>query len=257
MLLKVDNMSVMYPDGTIALGGVSFTLSEQSILAVVGESGCGKTTMARAMLGLLPKGAIVRGAMRFSDKEIILDMPQYLERLRAVQIGLVMQDPTSSFNPVLSLGYHFHELLAVRGGIKNENQRKEKIFKVLEQVCLNPTEKLLKMYPHQFSGGQLQRLAIALALILKPAVLIADEPTSSLDVVVESGIVNLFKDLRRDLKLAIIFITHNLALAAALADNILVMHNGIVREAGSCLDIFNNPQDNYTKELLSAYRSIE
>jgi len=257
MLLEIKNLSVMYPDSTVALGGVSFSLNEKHILALAGESGSGKSTIALSLMGLLPLHSVVRGKMVFEGKEIDLTHQQYFERLRGTRIGFIMQDPLGTFNPVLNIGYHFHELLICRAGIHSFEEREKLIFSALSSAGLKPNQALLKSYAHQFSGGQLQRISIAMAIVLKPALIIADEPTSALDVVVESGIIDLFKDLKNNFDGSIIFITHNLGVARVLADDILVLSNGDAREYGKCEDIFNNPQDSYTKKLLMAYKALE
>lgn len=255
MLLEIKNLSVQYPSGTIALNDVGLSLENKDVLAVVGESGSGKSTLAFALIGLLPPGTAARGEIVFTGAGSY--GPARFENLRATHIGLVMQEPASSFNPVLSIGSHFHELLFCRGKIRDKRAREEIIWESFRQVHIKPSVGVLKAYPHQFSTGQLQRLAIALAIVLKPALVIADEPTSSLDVVVESEIVNLFRELKDTIGLSILFITHNLGIVRNLADRVLVLHRGVISETGPCADIFDHPQNVYTKELIEAFKSLE
>ncbi|MBP7089078.1 MAG: ABC transporter ATP-binding protein [Candidatus Omnitrophica bacterium] len=260
MILEVKNLSVSYQtkEGfTEALDKVSFELKEGEILGLVGESGCGKSTFAYSVLDLLSQDTIKKGEIIFDRENIFNLSPKDLENLRANKIGLIFQEPASTFNPVLSIEYQFREILKNKLKIR-ENKKIEKIIlEALDKVRLPDAERIIKSYPHQLSGGQLQRVAIAMAISLGPKILIADEPTSSLDVTIESQIVNLFKDLKEQLNLTIIFITHNLDLVKALCDRVVVLYQGRVLEISDVKELFINPKDSYTKELLVSLKEIE
>jgi len=260
MILEAKNLSVSYQGAkgfVDALVDVSFGVEEGQILGIVGESGSGKSTFAYSVLGLLPGNSEKKGSIIFKGKDLTLLGDKELENLRANQIGLIFQEPASTFNPVLSIGYHFRELLKIKLKLKDKSKIDEIIQDSFEKVRLPEPERILKSYPHQLSGGQLQRIAIAMAISLKPAVLIADEPTSSLDVTIESQIIHLFKELREKLGLTIIFITHNLDLVKALCEKVVVLYQGEVREITSASDLFISPQDSYTKQLLGSFKDLE
>lgn len=260
MILKVKGLSVSYcgQGGCVeALKNVSWSIRKGEILGIVGESGCGKSTLALSILNLLPPDVKRDGEIFFKNRDICRANEKELEVLRGNQIGLIFQDPVSAFNPVLSINYQFQEILKNKLNIKNRKKRKEIIYYFLSKVRVPEVERILKSYPHQLSGGQLQRVAIAMAIALKPAVLIADEPTSSLDVTIESQIVYLFKELREELGLTVIFITHNLDLVKALCDQVVVLCRGEVREAKKKEQLFNSPEDSYTKSLLASFKELE
>lgn len=260
MILEVKNLNVSYWSAgryINALKSLSFALKEQEILGVVGESGSGKSTLAYSALKLLPLDAKTEGQIIFKEKNILLSDERELTDIRGKRIGLIFQEPASSFNPVLSIEYQFNELLREKLKLNNKDDIKEIIFDSFKKVRLPDTQRILKSYPHQLSGGQLQRVAIAMAISLKPDILIADEPTSSLDVTIESQILHLFEELREKLNLTIIFITHNLDLVKELCDRVLVLCDGAMRELSKREDLFNNPKDDYTKKLLSSLEELE
>jgi len=260
MILEVKDLRVSYKSKTKyvdALKGVSWVVKEGEILGIVGESGSGKSTLALSILNLLPFDSKVEGQITFKDKNIFKAKEKELEILRGNQIGLIFQEPASTFNPVLSINYQFQEIIQSKLNIKSKAEINEIIFDCLEKVRVREPERILKSYPHQLSGGQLQRIAIAVAIALKPAILIADEPTSSLDVTIESQIVHLFKELSDKLKLTIIFITHNLDLVKALCDRVVVLYQGKVREIKTREELFANPEDDYTKSLLDSFSQLE
>jgi ABC-type dipeptide/oligopeptide/nickel transport system ATPase component len=224
------------------------------ITSLVGESGSGKSTVAAAIMGLLAQGCSAQGRIFFDGTDIRGRSERDLRRIRGSRISLITQNPGAYFNPVLSLGYQFEETLAVRAGIKDRRLRQETIFRTLGSVRLDHAKRLLKSYPHQASGGELQRLAIAMALALKPRVLIADEPTSSLDVVSESRIINLLAGLQKDLGLTIIFITHNLDLLNVMVSKVVVLRGGRIVEESDSRRLLDNPRQDYSRELVKAYR---
>ena len=260
MILEVKDLSVSYRGRTKyvnALKKASWGIEEGEILGIVGESGSGKSTLALSILNLLPSDSKAEGRIIFKDKNIFKAREKESEILRGNQIGLIFQEPASTFNPVLSMSYQFREILQSKLKIKSKVDREKIIFDSLEKARVREPERVLKSYPHQLSGGQLQRVAIAMAIAFKPAILIADEPTSSLDVTIESQIVHLFKELRDKLKLTIIFITHNLDLVKALCGRVVVLYQGEVREIKTKEELFTNPEDNYTKSLLDSFSKLE
>lgn len=260
MILEVKDLSVSYRSRAKyvdALKKVNWGIQEGEILGIVGESGSGKSTLALSILNLLPFDSKNDGQIIFKDKNIFKTEEKESETLRGNQIGLIFQEPASTFNPVLSMNYQFQEILQSKLKIENKVDREKIIFDSLEKVRVREPERILKSYPHQLSGGQLQRVAIAVAIALKPTILIADEPTSSLDVTIESQIVYLFKELRDKLKLTIIFITHNLDLVKALCDRVVVLYQGEVREIKAREELFTNPEDDYTRSLLDSFSELE
>lgn len=257
MLIQIKNLLVIYPGNVCALSNISFDIIPGEILGVVGESGSGKSTFAYSLLGLLPKNSQKQGYIGFSGSNILALPESDLVRLRGSQISLICQDPASTFNPVFTIKYQFQEILREKLHIKDKSQSDKIIFNCLEKVHLLEVSRMLKSYPHQLSGGQLQRIAIAMAIALNPKVLIADEPTSSLDVTVESEIMSLFKELRDHLGLTIVFITHNLDLVRTICDRAVVLYKGKICEIAKSDKLFSNPQHSYTKSLLAAFRELE
>jgi ABC-type glutathione transport system ATPase component len=256
-LLEVKNLAIEYKGGIKALNDLNFELMPGEILAVVGESGSGKSTLAHTLLDLLPLDCRKSGRILLNDIDILTQNEKKWQALRGKDISLVMQEPAASFNPLFTLDYQFREILFCKLGIKEKKQADEIIKQALIDVKLPQPESLIKSYPHQLSGGQLQRIAIAMAISVKPKILIADEPTSSLDVTSESQIVNLFKELNQKLGLAIIFITHNLDIVKILSSRALVLKKGILEEFGSTENIFKAPKSPYTKELLASLSQLE
>ncbi len=260
MILEVKDLSVSYwsrAKYVDALKKVSWGIGEGEILGIVGESGSGKSTLALSILNLLPPDSKSQGQIIFKEKNIFKAGEKESEILRGNQIGLIFQEPASTFNPVLSMRYQFQEILQSKLNIKSKAEIEKIIFDCLEKARVRQPQRILKSYPHQLSGGQLQRIAIAIAIALKPTLLIADEPTSSLDVTIESQIVHLFKELRAELKLTIIFITHNLDLVKTLCDRVVVLYQGVVREIKAKDELFVNPEDDYTKSLLDSFSQLE
>ncbi|MCM8823541.1 MAG: ABC transporter ATP-binding protein [Candidatus Omnitrophica bacterium] len=258
MLLNVNKLSVKYRARKFveALKGVSFNVEEGEILGIVGESGSGKSTLAYSILNLLPQETEIRGEIFFEGKNIFSLSPKELKILRGKTIAMIPQEPSASFNPVLSIGYQFQEFLR-EAGIKDKDKISYIIKDSFKRVMLEPGERIINSYPHQLSGGQIQRVMIAMAISVKPKLLIADEPTSSLDVTIESQIVNLILQLRKELDLSIIFITHNLGLIKVLADRVVVLYRGEVKEVNSKDYLFTSPKDDYTKLLLSVYHEMD
>ena len=260
MILDIKNLSVSYCGGKTyvdALKEINCFVNQGEILGIVGESGSGKSTLVYSILNLLPQDVKKSGDIYFKQKEIFNLEEGQLQNIRGKKIAIIFQEPGSTFNPVLSIGYQFNEILKHKIKIKSKSERKRIIIDSFKKVKLPDVQRIMNSYPHQLSGGQLQRVAIAMAISSRPDILIADEPTSSLDVTIESQIIHLFKDLQKELNLTIIFITHNLDLVRVLCDRAVVLCKGVVREVAGVKELFDAPKDTYTQELLAAFKKIE
>lgn len=262
-LLKVENLSVGFnteKGKNIFLQDVSFNLYKGKTLALVGESGSGKTLSALSILGLLPyplafhpSGSITL-FKKNNEYELLNKDEHYLKQFRGVDIGMVFQEPQSALNPLHTVGQQVSEALIIHGIIKKKDTV-DYVVNLLEDVELKNAASFLKCYPHQLSGGQRQRVMIAQALACKPSILVADEPTTALDVTIQEGIIHLLKRLSKTYDMATLLISHDLQMVQKLADEICIMKNGLIVEAGHCSEIFNNPQNAYTKKLLECVPS--
>jgi peptide/nickel transport system ATP-binding protein len=245
--LSVDFLTSRGP--VHALRQVSFSVPRGSIVGIVGESGSGKSTLALAAMGLLPPNATVRGGRILFDGTDILTMtPAQLRNLRGRRISMVFQDPMTSLNPVLSIGTQMIDI-QYRNRVSTGEQRR-KAAAMLRRVGIPDAEQRLNRHPHEFSGGMCQRIAIAMALLGAPELLIADEPTTALDVTMEAQIIHLLRELRREFKGSILFISHNLGLIAELCDYMVILYAGEVVEQGTVREIFHRPRHPYTEALL-------
>ena len=253
-VLEVDDVRTRFhtADAVVyAVNGVGFRLHEGELLGVVGESGSGKSVTMLSVLGLLPTppAQIVSGAARLGGRDLMRLPADALRQVRGAQVGFVFQDPMTSLNPVLTVGYQIAEPLRAHLGFgKSEAWRRA--AELLELVGIPAAASRLREYPHQFSGGMRQRVMIAVALACQPKVLIADEPTTALDVTVQAQILDLVRKLRRELGMAIVWITHDLGVVAGIADRVMVMYGGLVVERGGVEDIFLRPRHPYTRGLL-------
>jgi oligopeptide/dipeptide ABC transporter ATP-binding protein len=233
-----------------AVNGVGFELRDGESLALVGESGSGKSVTALSVLGLVPRpGRIEGGEIRYQDRDLRALRPKEWQEVRGREIGMVFQDPMTSLNPVLTIGRQITEVLRwhLRMG---RNEARDRAVELLELVGIPSPERRLDEYPHQFSGGQRQRILIAIALAAEPRVLIADEPTTALDVTIQAQIVELIKGLQQRLGMAILWITHDLALVAGMVDRVAVMYAGQVVEEAPVGELFRAPRHPYTRALL-------
>ncbi|MGH3509271.1 MAG: ABC transporter ATP-binding protein [Nocardioidaceae bacterium] len=237
-----------------AVDGVSFALRRGEILGLVGESGCGKSTLGRGLLGLLPEGAKMDGELRFRGTDLLSLPRKQMFAMRGVDLGMIFQEPLTRLNPLMRISEHFEETLRTheRGIGRAEVRRRS--LEVLRVMGIPPTR--YRSYPHEFSGGMRQRLMIALALVLRPAFVVADEPTTALDVLVEAQIIRILHDLRRDFDTSLLLITHNLGIIAEACDRVAVMYAGEVVEIGDARDVFADPQHPYTRELLRSTISL-
>ncbi len=258
-LLSVANLRVCFHTRngtTVAVDDMSFQLDKGEILAIVGESGSGKSVACYSLLGLIPTppGRVESGSARFSGNDLLRMNESQLRDVRGNRISMIFQDPMTSLNPYMRVGAQLVEPL-LRHGKLSRQQAREKAIAALTEVGIKNARERIDDYPHQFSGGMRQRVMIAMALINEPELLIADEPTTALDVTVQKQILELIQRLQKSYGMAVIFITHDLAVAATLADRILVMEKGVVVEQGAAGDIFRRAQHPYTRKLLAAIPS--
>jgi peptide/nickel transport system ATP-binding protein len=253
-LLEVRDLSVRFDtdEGTVhAVDGMSLDLAAGEVLGIVGESGCGKSVTALSILGLLPKTATVTGSVRFEGAELLGAPGSQLRKIRGRQISFVFQEPMTSLNPVLRIGHQVEEVLREHLNL-SRSAAKERVVELLDLVHIPDPGRRIDEYPHQLSGGMRQRVVIAMALACDPKILIADEPTTALDVTIQAGILDLLRELRARLGTAIVLITHNLGVVADLADRVVVMYAGRKAEEAAVGELFAHPQHPYTIGLLGA-----
>ena len=260
-VLEVEDIHTRFHtrDGTIyAVNGVGFDLDEGELLGVVGESGCGKSVTMLSMLKLLPMppAEIVSGRAFLDGKDLMALDAEQLRRVRGAEVGFIFQDPMTSLNPVLTIGYQLMEPLRTHLGMGRSAARRRAV-EMLERVGIPSAEDRLSAFPHQFSGGMRQRVMIAIALACNPKLLIADEPTTALDVTIQAQILDLIKELRRQFGIAIIWITHDLGVLAGLADRIVVMYAGQIVERADVGSLYGRPQHPYTRGLLGTLPRLD
>ncbi|NUU66619.1 ABC transporter ATP-binding protein [Enterobacteriaceae bacterium BIT-l23] len=258
-LLAVKDLRVTFatPDGDVtAVNDLNFSLRAGETLGIVGESGSGKSQTAFALMGLLASNGRTGGSARFNDREI-LNLPEsQMNRLRAEQIAMIFQDPMTSLNPYMRVGEQLMEVLMLHKSMSKSDAFNASV-QMLDAVRMPEARKRMRMYPHEFSGGMRQRVMIAMALLCRPQLLIADEPTTALDVTVQAQIMTLLNELKREFNTAIIMITHDLGVVAGLCDQVLVMYAGRTMEYGSARDIFYRPSHPYSRGLLSAVPALD
>jgi peptide/nickel transport system ATP-binding protein len=256
-LLSVRDLAVSFrtEDGTVqAVDRVSFEARAGELMAVVGESGCGKSVMAMALSGLLPRNATVSGSVELAGQQLVGASRADLRRVRGSRIAYIFQEPMTSVNPVFTVGRQVAEVLRVHVGM-DRRRAMDRAAELLDLVGIaNPRERL-KQYPHQLSGGLRQRVMIAMAVAADPEVLVADEPTTALDVTVQAGILDVLRDLRDRIGAAVVLITHDLGVVADIADRVMVMYAGRVVERGEIHELFARPRHHYTVGLLGAVPS--
>ncbi len=258
-LLEIKNLHLVFHTfrGDLkALYGVNLKIYPGEVLALVGESGSGKTITALSILRLLdPTAEITNGEILFNGRDILKLPYDELVKIRGKEISMIFQEPRSALNPVMKIGDQLIEALTAHTDISLDNA-KEQAIKLLKRVGLPDPERIMSSYPHELSGGMAQRVMIAMALLLKPKLLIADEPTTALDVTIQAQILDLLRELVREYGLSVLFITHNLAVAAEIADRIAVMYAGLVVEVGDVHTIFRKPKHPYTIGLLKSIPRI-
>jgi peptide/nickel transport system ATP-binding protein len=238
-----------------AVDGVSLDIGEGEVVGLVGESGCGKSTLGRGILGLLPEGARADGEVNYGGRNLVALSPKDVRRMRGPELGLIFQEPMTRLNPLMRISEHFRETLAAHEPKLTDEDIRRRSLETLGRMGIPPTR--FKQYPHEFSGGMRQRIMIALALVLRPKLLVADEPTTSLDVIVEGQILALLADLRENFGTALLLITHNLGIVAESCDRIAVMYAGRIAEDGPVRQVFAEPAHPYTRELLRSTISLD
>lgn len=237
------------------MDGVSLDIAAGEILGLVGESGCGKSTLGRGILGLLPQGAVSDGAVHYGGRNLVGLTDKELRRLRGPDLGLIFQEPMTRLNPLMRIEDHFKETLQQHEPNLGDREIRRRSLETLGRMGIPPTR--FRQYPHEFSGGMRQRIMIALALVLRPKLLVADEPTTSLDVIVEAQILSILADLRDNFGTALLLITHNLGIVAEACDRVAVMYAGKIVEEGDSRDVFAEPAHPYTRELLRSTISLD
>lgn len=260
-LLEVRDLCTHFhiPEGIVyAVNGISFHLDEGETLAVVGESGCGKSVTMLSIMGLIPipPGEIVRGQALFRDQDLLHIGESALEQIRGKEIAMVFQDPMTSLNPVLTIGRQITEALRTHMGLEKE-PADQKAIELLDNVGISDPGSRLGNYPHQFSGGMRQRVMLAMALACGPSLLIADEPTTALDVTIQAQITELVQYLKQQMNMSIIWITHDLGVVAGLADRVIVMYAGLIVEEASVDELYASPMHPYTQALLEALPRVD
>jgi oligopeptide transport system ATP-binding protein len=261
LLLDIKGLETQFktPDGIVhAVNGVSFGLKEGETLGVVGESGCGKSVTMLSVLRLIasPPGKVIAGEAFFMGQDLLKMPAEKLRQVRGAQIAMIFQDPMTSLNPVLTIGRQLEEPLMLHIGM-TKHQARDRAAELLSMVGIPNAKDRLNDYPHQYSGGMRQRVMIAMALSCSPQVLIADEPTTALDVTIQAQITDLVKRLRNELGMAIIWITHDLGVVAGLAQRVLVMYGGCIIEEATVTDLFANPSHPYTIGLIGSLPRVD
>ena len=260
-LLNVQNLEVRFNtlEGTVhAVNGVSFQVNAGETVGIVGESGCGKSVTVLSVMRLIaePPGKISNGIVNYGGVDLLKTDDLGMQNVRGGEIAMVFQDPMTSLNPVLTIGRQINETQMLHLGISKEEARRRTV-ELLSMVGIPDAANRLKDYPHQFSGGMRQRVMIAMALSCEPQILIADEPTTALDVTIQAQIVELVKRLQNELDMAVIWITHDLGVVAEIADRIVVMYAGYIIETADVFQIFENPQHPYTLSLLKSLPRVD
>lgn len=257
VVLEVENLIIGLPGGTPVLGSVSFNIRKGETVCLVGESGSGKSVTSLAVMGLLPKGALLvnNGVIKLDGTDLLKLSLQEMKKMRATRVSMIFQEPMTALNPVIRVGEQITEVLDIHTNLTAAEKR-SKVINIMEQVHLPDVERIYQSYPHQLSGGQRQRIMIAMALIMEPAVLIADEPTTALDVTTQKQILALISELQEKHGTAVLFITHDMGVVAEIADRVCVMRSGEIVEHGTIREVLTNPQQQYTKDLLAAVPSL-
>lgn len=258
-LLRVKDLNVTFKvqDGTVkAVNGISFDIFDGEIVGIVGESGSGKSQSMLAIMGLLAQNGKTTGSVKFKDKELVGLSSGKLNQIRGNDIAMIFQDPMTSLNPYLKISSQMTEILMLHKQMSYKDALAESVS-MLEKVKIPDAKNRIHLYPHEFSGGMRQRVMIAMMLLTRPKLLIADEPTTALDVTVQAQILELLKDLRNELNMAIIFITHDMGVVANLCDRVNVMYGGNLMETATINEIFDSPMHPYTQALLNSIPSLD
>jgi len=259
-LLEVNDLHTSFftPAGEVkAVNGVSFFLDHGKVLGIVGESGSGKSVTAYSIMQILEKtGKIVSGSVKFDGQELVGIGEQGMKKIRGNKISIIFQDPMTSLNPTYTIGHQLMEAILLHTD-RDKKQARERAVEMLRLVNINEPEKRMNQYPYEFSGGMRQRIMIAMALACEPDILIADEPTTALDVTIQAQILELMQSLQKELGMAIIMITHDLGVVAQMCDEVIVMYAGSICEQGTADEIFYNPKHEYTKGLIRSIPTVD
>ena len=254
-LLEIKKLKVSFNVGKkklTAVENVEFSLDQGKIIGIVGESGCGKSVTSMSRLGLLgPGGSVKEGSICYEDRDLLTLSEKELDQIRGKEISMIFQDPMSSLNPVFTIGYQIMEGLRIHLGLK-KREAWVRAVELLARVGMKEPEMVMKSYPHTLSGGMRQRAIIAMALACNPKLLIADEPTTALDVSVQAQIMELLKRLQKESRMAVLLITHDMGVVSHMADRVLVMYAGQIVEEAEAEELFRHPSHPYTRALLSA-----
>lgn len=259
-LLKVRDLHTSFftDAGEVkAVNGVSFNLEPGKVLGIVGESGSGKSVTSYSIMQILaPTGKIVSGSIQYKGEELVGASEEKMREIRGNKISIIFQDPMTSMNPTITVGHQIEEAILLHTG-RNKEEAKARAIEMLRLCNVNEPEKRVNQYPHELSGGMRQRAMIAMALACEPDILIADEPTTALDVTIQAQILELMKNLQKELGMAIIMITHDLGVVAQLCDEVIVMYAGGICEQGTADEIFYNPKHEYTKGLIRSIPTVD
>jgi peptide/nickel transport system ATP-binding protein len=254
-LLEVDHLSIYFRDQAV-VRELSFSVGQGEVLGLVGESGSGKSLTSLSILRLLDAAARVEGSIRFEGQDLLALQPEQMRPYRGSKIAMIFQEPMTALNPVMPVGRQIAEAIETHQPRLGRKQVRDAVIEAMAAVAIPEPEQRLRDYPHQFSGGQRQRLLIAMALVNRPSLLIADEPTTALDVTVQAQILLLLKSLQQRNRLGMLFISHDLAVVAQVADRVAVMRRGLLLETGTRDQVFLHPGHAYTKSLLGAVPSL-
>jgi len=257
-LLRVENLKINFPSGkktNRAVRGVSFEIEKGKTLGIVGESGCGKTVTAYSILNLVPHPGIISEGKIFFEGQDILQKNYDIKQIRGKKISMIFQEPMTSLNPVFTIGFQISEVIKLHLNLSKKKQ-KEYAIDLLDQVGIPNPSKRYNSYPHEFSGGMRQRVVIAMALAASPKLLIADEPTTALDVTIQAQILDLLLKIQETKKMSLLLISHDLGIVANIADNLAIMYAGEIVESGTTKEIFENPIHPYTRGLFKSIPDI-
>jgi len=254
-LLEVDHLSIYFRDQAV-VRDLSFSVQQGEVLGLVGESGSGKSLTSLSILRLLDGAARVEGTIRFQGENLLALKPEQMRQYRGRKIAMIFQEPMTALNPVMPVGRQIAEAIETHQPELNRTQVRDAVVKAMAAVAIAEPESRVRDYPHQFSGGQRQRLLIAMALVNQPSLLIADEPTTALDVTVQAQILLLLKELQQRNGLGMLFISHDLAVVAQVADRVAVMRKGVLLETGTRDQVFLHPRHAYTRSLLGAVPTL-
>jgi len=255
-LVSAEDLSIAFSDRP-AVDGISFHVDEGETLGLVGESGSGKSATSLALLRLLPPTATIRGSIRFAGEDLLALPEDAMRRHRGRSMSMIFQEPMTALNPVMPVGAQIAEAVRAHHPELGRGEIRERVLEAMNDVALPTPERRLRDYPHQFSGGQRQRILIAMAIVNRPRLLIADEPTTALDVTVQAQILTLLKRLQESHNLAMLFISHDLAVVSQIADRVAVMQHGHIVEQAPAAQLFHSPQHPYTRRLLASAPTMQ